>query len=91
MRAMLVLVTALFLAGCTLDLEAAKWTKPAMMAQQVTASEIECARQTFEIGPGPDLVVGGLVDVGRLFLLETRQARAFDACMISRGYARVGE
>lgn len=91
MRATLALATALLLAGCALDLEAAKWQKPQMMAQQVTASEQECARQALAIGPGPDLVLGGLVDLVRLAVLEGRQARGFDGCMTSRGYARVGE
>jgi hypothetical protein len=91
MRTVLALCAALLLAGCALDLEAAKWTKPQMMAQQVTASEQECARRAFEIGPGPDLVLGGVFDAVRLAVHETRQARAFDGCMTSRGYARVGE
>jgi hypothetical protein len=91
MRPILALGAALLLAGCALDLEAAKWKRPQMMVQQVTASEQECARQAFEIGPGPDLVLGGLVDLVRLAVLEGRQAGGFDGCMTSRGYARVAE
>lgn len=89
MKTLLVLIMALLAAGCALDIEARAWTKPATMAQQVTADEYGCAHRAFTIGPGPDLVMGGLVDVVRLGVQETRQARAFDGCMASLGYAKV--
>ena len=90
MKTLLVLSAAVLVAGCALDLEAAKWRKPDMMAQQVTLAEVECARTAFEIGPGWDLVLGGMFDVVRLGVLEARQAGAFGGCMTARGFARVG-
>jgi hypothetical protein len=89
MKITLVPLTALLLAGCTLDLDAANWKKPQTLPQQVTADEYQCAHSAFLIGPGPDLVLGGLVDVLRLALQESRQAGAFDGCMTSQGYAKV--
>lgn len=90
MRTVLALVTMLGLTGCALDLEATQWQRPQMMAQQVTAAEYECAHQAFAIGPGPDLVLGGLLDVKRLAVQEWRQSRAFDDCMTALGYTQVG-
>jgi len=79
---------SLLLAGCTLDLAGTEWQKPGAMAQEVTLVEVECARKAFEIGPGPDLILGGLLDVGRLAVQESRQAAAFSSCMTSAGYQR---
>jgi len=87
MRAAFVSLT-LLLAGCTLDLAGTEWQKPGAMVQQVTVVEVECARKAQEIGPGPDLILGGLLDVGRLALQESRQSAAFNSCMTSAGYQR---
>lgn len=89
MKTLLALCVAVLVAGCALDLEATKWKKPQTMAQQVTADEYVCAHAAFAIGPGLDLVLGGLLDVLRLALQETRQSDAFDNCMTSKGYAKV--
>ena len=59
--------------------------------RQLTAAELGCAHQAFLIGPGYDLVLGGLLDVGRLAVQEMRQARAFDGCMTAQGYTRSRE
>jgi hypothetical protein len=88
MRAFLVVVAALSLAGCTLDLWGTEWSKQGAMVQEVSLTEVECARKAFEIGPGPDLVLGGLLDVVRLAIQESAQAAAFDRCMTSAGYQR---
>ena len=87
MRVAIVLMT-LLLAGCTLDLAGTEWRKPGAMVPEVTVVEVECARKAFQIGPGPDLILGGLLDVGRLAVQESRQAAAFDSCMTSAGYQR---
>ena len=87
MRAAFVSLT-LLLAGCTLDLAGTEWKKPGAMVQEVTVVEVECARKALEIGPGPDLILGGLLDVGRLAVQESRQAAAFSSCMTSAGYQR---
>jgi hypothetical protein len=58
------------------------------MFQDVSAVEVQCARKAFEIGPGPDLILGGLLDVGRFAVQESRQANAFSDCMTAAGYER---
>lgn len=89
MRLAIVVLAAALLTGCVLDLSGTEWKKPDAMFQQVTAAEIDCARQASEIGPGPDLVLGGLLDVARSAVIEMRQAGAFDHCMTAQGYSRV--
>jgi hypothetical protein len=81
-------LAAALLAGCVLDLRGTEWKKPGAMFQEVSAVEVECARKAFEIGPGPDLIVGGLLDVGRIAVHESRQANAFSHCMTAAGYQR---
>jgi hypothetical protein len=89
MRAYAALVAAvLLLTGCTLDLRGTEWKKPGAMFQDVSLVEVECARRAFEIGPGPDLILGGLLDVGRIAVQESRQANAFSDCMTGAGYQR---
>lgn len=89
MRRAIVVVAAALLAGCAIDVGGTEWKKPDTMFQQVTAMEIECARKAFEIGPGRDLVLGGLFDVARTALLEAGQTGAFGDCMTAEGYSRV--
>ena len=88
MRRVLVVTTAVLLAGCALDLSGTAWKKPDAMFQQVTADEMACARQTYDIGYGLDLVLGGLLDILRLAVEETRVQLAFSSCMARAGYAR---
>ena len=85
-----VLVAGLLLTGCTLDLRGTEWQKTGAMFQDVSLAEVECARKAFEIGPGPDLILGGVLDVGRIAVQESRQSNAFDNCMKSAGYQRSG-
>ena len=89
MKTVVALSAALLLTGCTLDLDAAHWAKAQTLPQQVTADEYLCAHRALLIGPGPDLVLGGLLDVLRLALQERRQDSTFDGCMASQGYAKV--
>ena len=84
------LAAVLLLTGCTLDLRGTEWQKPGAMFQDVSLVETECARKAFEIGPGPDLILGGLLNVGRIAVQETAQANAFSGCMKSAGYQRSG-
>ena len=89
MRACVALLAAvLLLTGCTLDLRGTEWKKSGAMFQDVSLVEVECARKAFEIGPGPDLILGGLLDVGRIAVQESRQANAFSDCMTNAGYER---
>ena len=81
----------LTLAGCSAkyDLAGTSWAKPNTMVQQVTLDEIDCAREAREAGHTPDLLVGGLVDVGRYFYEEHHQRfGTYERCMVARGYAR---
>jgi hypothetical protein len=82
------LVAELSITGCTLDLPATEWKKPGAKFQQESLVEVESARKAFEIGPGPDLILGGLLDVGRIAVQESRQSNAFDDCMTGAGYQR---
>lgn len=88
MRLAIVVAAAVMLAGCALDLGGTQWKKPGAMFHEVTAVEIHCARTAFETILGPDLVLGGVFDVGRAVSLETTQADVFDECMTAQGYAR---
>jgi len=88
MRLVLVGAAAVVLAGCALDLSGTAWKKPDAKFPQITAAEMECARQTYEVGYGPDLVVGGLLDILRLTANEARIGWAFSRCMTRSGYAR---
>jgi hypothetical protein len=91
MRVHVTLMAAgLLLTGCTLDLRGTEWKKPGAMFQDVSLVEVDCARKAFEIGPGPDLILGGLLDVGRIAVQESGQASAFSDCMTSAGYQRSG-
>jgi len=80
----------LALAGCSAkyDLAGASWAKSNTMVQQVTLDEIDCAREAREASYTPDLIVGGLVDVGRYFYEERQRFGTYERCMIARGYAR---
>jgi hypothetical protein len=87
-RLVALLAGVLLLTGCTLDLRGNEWQKAGARNPDVSLAEVQCARKAFEIGPGPDLVLGGLLDVGRIAVQESRQANAFDDCMTSAGYQR---
>ena len=90
MRRSIALLGLMALAGCSAkyDLAGTAWTKPATMVQQTTLDEIDCAREAREAGYTPDLLVGGLVDVGRYFYEEHQRFGTYERCMTSRGYAR---
>ena len=62
MRVLMMLAAAVLLTGCVLDQRGTEWKKPGAMFLDVSAAELQCARQAFEIGPGPDLILGGLLD-----------------------------
>ena len=88
MRALALLAVAMLLTGCVLDLRGTEWKKPGAMFQEVSLVETECARSAFEIGTGPDLILGGLLDMGRIAVQESRQSGAFSDCMKQAGYER---
>ncbi len=76
------------LAGCSVkyDLSGADWTKAGVLVQEITYDEMECVRAAREGGHTPDLIVGGLVDVGRYFVEERQRSGTYHRCMETRGY-----
>ena len=88
MRLALTLLLIGSLAGCSVkyDLAGVAWTKAGTGINTVTQDEMECVRTAREAGRTPDLVVGGLVDVGRHFYGESQRGGAYNNCMTARGY-----
>jgi hypothetical protein len=87
---MIALLGLVALTGCTAkyDLAGTAWSKPNTLVQQATLDEIDCAREAREASQTPDLIVGGLLDVGREFYEEHQRYGTYERCMTSRGYAR---
>jgi hypothetical protein len=85
LTALLVLGT---LTGCSTkyDLTGGNWTKAGPKIQDVTYDEMECVRGAREAGATPDLIVGGVADVGRYLVEERQRAGAYRSCMTARGY-----
>ena len=90
MRLTIALLALVALTGCSAkyDLAGTSWTKANTLVQQVTLDEIDCAREAREASQTPDLIVGGVADVGREFYEERQRYGTYERCMISRGYAR---
>lgn len=90
MRLALTLLVLGTLAGCSVkyDLSGSDWMKAGTLVQDVTYDEIECVRAAREGGYTPDLVVGGLVDVGRYFVEERQRESTYHRCMETKGYTR---
>jgi hypothetical protein len=88
MRPTLVLAAILLLAGCytKYDLTGAEWTKPGTMIRQTTQDEMDCVRGAREAGSTPDLVLGGLLDLGRFAVEESQRSSSYKSCMTVRGY-----
>lgn len=88
MRLAIALLALTTLAACSTkyDLSGGDWTKPGTTIQEVTYDEMDCVRTAREAGYTPDLVVGGLVDVGRYFVEESQRGGAYRSCMETRGY-----
>lgn len=90
MRIASALALLIVLTGCTpaFDVSGRTWTKPGVAINQVTLDETECARKAFEAGDTPDLLLGGLLDVGRLLVENSIQAGTYRGCMTNLGYER---
>jgi hypothetical protein len=88
MRLAIALLALGALAGCSIkyDLSGADWTKPGTTVQEITYDEMECVRAAREAGRTPDLIVGGLADVGRYGFEERQRSAAHGSCMQARGY-----
>jgi hypothetical protein len=92
MRPTIVLLVIATLTGCSakFDLSGSDWKKPGTMFQTVTDDEMECVRGAREAGATPDLVVGGLADVGRWVAEERQRTASYRDCMLARGYQPSG-
>lgn len=90
MRILVALALLLVLSGCTpaFDVSGQTWTKTNAGINQVTLDETECARKAFAAGDTPDLLLGGLLDVGRVFVENGIQANTYRSCMTDLGYER---
>jgi len=88
MRPAMALLALALLAGCTTkyDLTGSDWTKPGALILQITQDEMECVRDAREAGGTPDLVLGGLVDVARMFIEEGQRSGNYQRCMSAKGY-----
>ena len=78
------------LAGCApaFDVAGREWSKPGASVPQVTLDQTQCARQGHRTGRTPDLVLGGILDAGRLGLERRAQTADYSGCLRDRGYTR---
>jgi hypothetical protein len=90
MRWLIVVLALVSFGGCTaaFDVTGREWQKAGADLPQVTLDETECARNAFDAGDTPDLILGGVLDVVRLAVENSTQARTYRDCMTSRGYER---
>jgi hypothetical protein len=89
MRPLIALLVLGSMAGCSVkyDLSGADWTKPGgTTVQQITEDEMECVRGAREAGGTPDLILGGLLDVGRYVVEERQRSSSYRDCMEAKGY-----
>lgn len=81
-------VAAMWLAGCApaFDVAGREWAKPGTSIQQVTLDETNCARDAYRAGWTPDLVLGGVLDIGRIVVENSAQISSYNRCMRQGGY-----
>ncbi len=65
------------------------WTKADLDMRQFAADEHRCYVTAVAMPSSPDLIVGGLVDVARIFIDDASRSSAYYACMARHGYRRV--
>ena len=70
------------------DLAVPAGPKTNTLVHQVPLDDFHCARAAPEASSTPDLIVGGVVDVGRYFYEERQRFGTYERCMSARGYAR---
>lgn len=82
------MAAVMLLVGCApaFDVAGRTWTKPNTSIQQVTLDETECARAAYDAGWTPDLILGGLLDVGRVVVQNGAQIHTYTRCMTKQGY-----
>ena len=88
MRATLIVVAAILIAGCTtrFDIGGGEWKRPGAQIAQTTFDEMECARVAVDARGFPDTIVGGLADVVAAKIQDIKMSRDYDHCMTARGY-----
>ena len=88
MRLPIALLALVILAGCSTkyDLSGSDWKKASSTIQEVTYDEMECVRNAREAGVTPDLIVGGVVDLGRYVFEERQRTASYRGCMEAKGY-----
>jgi hypothetical protein len=64
------------------------WTRPGLDMLQFMADEHQCYVAAVGMPSSPDLILGGVVDVVRIFIDDADQSGAYYACMARRGYRR---
>ena len=76
------------LAGCVsaFDVTGREWAKPEASVAQATLDQTQCARLGYRTGRTPDLLLGGVLDVGRLAVERGAQARDYADCLTRREY-----
>ena len=79
MRLALAVLALGTLVGCSTkyELSGADWSRPGVRAAR-------------DAGHTPDLIVGGLADVGRYFAEERQRGGVYRSCMQARGYQPSG-
>jgi hypothetical protein len=88
MRWLALMFALVLFGGCTaaFDVAGRDWTRDNTSYPQITLDQTECARQAYEAGDTPDLLLGGLLDVIRLGIENGAQADSYRDCMTSLGY-----
>lgn len=92
MRAAGLLLAAAATAGaCTVqyDVRGVAWARQGADLQVVARDEVECLRTVSDAGDTHDMVLGGLLDLGRYVVGERTRAATHERCMTERGYRPV--
>jgi len=84
----LLLAVGAMAGGCTAhyDIRGDGWARQGAGIQQVSRDEIECLRSTSDEGDTYDMILGGLLDLGRYVRGEQLRTAAYERCMTQRGY-----
>jgi len=88
-RASALLLAAAVTAGaCTVqyDVRGDAWARQGAGLQVVALDEVECLRTVSDAGETHDMVLGGVLDLGRYVVGERTRAATYQRCMTDRGY-----
>jgi hypothetical protein len=65
-----------------------EWTKPGLDARQFSVDDHRCYLAATNTPRTPDLIVGGVVDVGRVVVENRDVSSTYYGCMAKLGYRR---